>query len=61
MIDIKLLKESDKGRLVTYQPYNSAKPEHGRITSWNNKWIFVDYQNVGRGQATPPNKLSFQN
>lgn len=60
MIDVSKLKEEDKGRLVTYQAHIAATPEHGRITSWNETYIFVDYQNVGRGQATPASRLTFQ-
>ena len=60
MINIQELKEEHKNRLVVYEPYKGAKLEQGRITSWNDSFIFVDYQNVGRGQATPPEKLYFQ-
>jgi hypothetical protein len=59
MINPKELKDEHKNRLVVYIPFPGAKPEQGRITSWNDEWIFVDYQNVGRGQATPPSKLEF--
>jgi hypothetical protein len=53
------LKPEHKNSLVVYTPYSGARPEQGRITSWNEKFIFVDYDNTGRGQATPPNKLEF--
>ena len=58
MIDISLLTENDKNRLVTYTAVN--KTEHGRITSWNNSFIFVDFDNTGRGQACIPKSLEFQ-
>jgi hypothetical protein len=59
MINIKELKEEHKNRLVVYESYKGAKLEQGRITSWNEKFIFVDYTNVGRGNATPPEKLNW--
>lgn len=59
MIDVKKLTPSDINRKVVYSAYEGAKLEEGRITSFNNKFVFVDYQNVGRGQATPPDKLEF--
>ena len=36
-------------------------PQEGRITSWNEKFIFVDYDNTGRGQATRLEDLKFVN
>lgn len=59
-IVISQLKKSDKNRRVIYESFKGASLEVGRITSWNDKFIFVDYQNVGRGQATPPSKLNFE-
>jgi hypothetical protein len=59
MIDPKVLKPEDKDRLVVYRSYPEANPEQGRITSWNESFVFVDYDNTGRGQATPPSKLEF--
>ena len=59
MIDIDKLKEEDKGRSVTYIDGIGQK-EYGHITSWNEKFIFVDYgKNCGRGTATDPNDLHF--
>ena len=55
-----LTKESDINRKVIYQPQHSnGKIEEGRITSWNDTYIFVDYSNSGRGIATRPEDLSF--
>lgn len=59
MIDITNLTQKDLNRKVIYTPYEGAAPEEGRITSFNERYIFVDYQNVGRGQATSPSKLKF--
>jgi len=59
MIDISKLTKEDVNRKVVYIAYEGAKPEEGRITSFTEKAVFVDYQNVGRGQNTPANKLSF--
>jgi hypothetical protein len=41
LIDISKLTDADKGRPVTYHSHHSM--EHGRITSWNDKFIFVRY------------------
>lgn len=57
MIDITKLTEEDKDRKVIFE--NGEKKEEGRITSWNNTFIFVDYDNTGRGQATKPENLIF--
>lgn len=59
MIQIDTLKPEDVGRLVVYRTAPQFKPEQGRITSWNSKYIFVDYTNVGRGNATSPIDLDF--
>jgi len=42
MISINTLKEEDVGREVNYTN-GVGKKEHGRIKSWNDKWIFVVY------------------
>ncbi len=59
MIEIATLKPEDVGRLVVYRTAPEFKPEQGRITSFNEKYIFVDYTNVGRGNATRPEDLNF--
>ena len=66
MIDLKTLKETDKGRWVKYnRPYCHQR---GRIKSWNDRWIFVvyncadewdDYQDY-TAAATEPNDLRFE-
>jgi len=58
MLKISELSSKDINRKVVYMP-DGQKTQEGRITSFNDKFIFVDYQNVGRGQATPPSKLYF--
>lgn len=55
MIDLKKLKPADKGRDVMY---SGQEDEEGVITSWNDKFIFVDYGN-GNGVATEPKDLRF--
>lgn len=63
MIEIKNLNESHVNRLVIYTPFEgcgSSEKQTGRITSWNDKLIFVDYDNTGRGQATNCSDLSFE-
>lgn len=59
MIQIDNLKPEDVGRLVVYRTAPDFLPQLGKITSWNSKWIFVDYTNVGRGEATSPKDLEF--
>lgn len=59
MINITDLKEDDIGRKVIYQSHPLSKKEEGRITSFNKTWVFVDYDNTGRGQPTPPKQLIF--
>lgn len=59
MINLSELKPDHVNRLVVYRSHEGARPEQGRITSWNERFIFVDYDNTGRGQATPPEKLEF--
>ncbi len=54
MINIKKLTAADIGRKVVY-----LQKDEGLITSFNDTYIFVDYQNVGRGQATSPRDLNF--
>lgn len=51
------LKESDKGRKVIYSSYKEK--EEGIITSWNKSFIFVCFDNSGRGQACRPTDLIF--
>jgi hypothetical protein len=61
MIEITSLKESDKGRAVTYRStVVIGKLEYGTITSWNDHYIFVDYyQAGGRVTATSPQNLDW--
>ena len=57
MIKIKELKKEDVGRMVIYQSFDER--QEGRITSWNDRFIFVDFDNTGRGQAVRPFDLEF--
>lgn len=60
MIEIKDLKEEDKGRAVKYKSTTPVgKIEYGTITSWNDTYIFVDYYGTGKGTATRPINLDF--
>ena len=43
----------EKGMKVIYTPSS----EEGIITSWNDKFIFVDFNGTGRSIACNPNKL----
>ena len=71
MIDISKLTKSDKGRAVTYTAGHGDK-EFGKISSWNDKFVFVRYHtrlyknNSYRqplpglhAQATSPDDLEF--
>lgn len=58
MIDIQNLKEKDLDRLVIYKN-KKGKIQEGRITSWNEKFIFVDFYDNGMGAATNPKDLEF--
>jgi hypothetical protein len=44
-IEIAKLEDRHRGRPVTYRS-SGAKVEHGTITSWNDKFIFVRYHAV---------------
>ena len=44
MIMLSELKESDKGRLVVYRSVGGDKVERGKISSWNEQFIFVNYE-----------------
>jgi len=66
MINIKELTSKDVGRWVSYIPaYGNI--EHGRIKSWNDKYIFVVYKCNNEwdrfqdftGVATNPEDLVF--
>ena len=59
MINIKELKKEDIKRAVIYKN-GVGEIEQGYITSWNNRFIFIDYGNsCGRGIATDPYDLEF--
>ena len=45
MINIADLQESDIGRLVTYYSKGGDKVQRGKISSWNDEFIFVNYIN----------------
>lgn len=68
MINPTRLTEPDKGKWVKYTEYFGAKPQFGRIKSWNDKLIFVVYSCNNEwdryqdftGEGTPPNRLKFK-
>jgi len=53
--------EKDLGRKVIFihPPETKKEPEYGRITSFNDEYIFVDYSNSGRGIATRAGYLHY--
>jgi hypothetical protein len=59
VIRIEDLKEEHKGRSVTYKE-GTVITDFGHITSWNQRFIFVDYgHSCGRGIATDPKDLTW--
>jgi len=68
MIEIKDLKESDRGRWITYTDPHEGEIERGKIKSWNEVNVFVVYkcnQDWDKfmdytGQATDPRDLDFE-
>lgn len=68
MINIAALREEDKGREVRYETF--GRIEYGKITSWNDKSIFVRYHTIvedshsrprtgSTSEATSPRDLSW--
>jgi len=53
---ISRLKENHKGRRVVYTPHHNLI-EFGRISSWNEKFVFVYYDVGLHTQATSPEDL----
>lgn len=54
MIELKAMASGDEGRQVKYESY--ATIEYGRITSWNERFIFVRYHtkvNKATGRSVP--------
>ena len=52
MISIADLKESDKDRQVRYQTF--GRIEYGRITSWNDLFVFVRYHTIVENSTSRP-------
>lgn len=57
-IDIETLSDSDINRHVVYKEGHRPE-EFGVITSFNDTFVFVDYNSDGRGHATKPEHLNF--
>lgn len=56
-----VMRETDIGRPVCYIPLQPSAPwELGIITSYNDLFIFVDFNRSGRGVATPAQYLVFE-
>lgn len=68
-LDIATLKATDVGRQVQYTSGNGSKVEVGRITSWNDRFVFVRYtmqikpttfaRSGCTSEATDPRDLEF--
>lgn len=61
MINIKNLSDKDIGKAVVYTAHDGAEPEQGKITSYNDTYIFVRYDvsSSWGGQATRPEDLKW--
>ena len=59
MINIKKLSQKDIGRKVIYQENKNKTPQDGTITSFNNRYIFVNYSTGNQGIATSPKDLNW--
>ena len=44
MIKLSELKETDRGRMVIYRSKGRDKVERGIISSWNERFIFVNWE-----------------
>lgn len=55
MINIAELDDDDVGREVVYRDFGASKREFGKVTSWNEKFIFVRYHTISydNGKITP--------
>ena len=51
------LKGGRVGSMVVYKQTDD-KYEHGHITSWNDEYVFVCYQNDFQSKATHPSRLT---
>jgi hypothetical protein len=60
MIDISKLTENDKNREVVFES-PGRNNEYGRISSWNERFVFVLYNGKWQSQATKPEDLTFCN
>lgn len=58
MIEISKLKDEDVGRNVIYHR-EFCTQEVGRLSSWNDKYIFVRFKGP-TGEACEPNDVSFE-
>lgn len=47
-----------KGRNVVYE--DRGEREFGYITSWNDRFVFICFDETGRGTACPYDKVRFE-
>lgn len=59
-LTIASLTKNDMGLPVTYHPRHGGKVEHGQISSWNDRFVFVIYDGQQQSKATCPQDLSRQ-
>ena len=58
MIFVEFLTDKDIGRRVAYMPNSGSTPCFGRIRSWNDLYVEVEYEN-GDVKFTRKNDLLF--
>jgi len=58
MINIKELKDSDKGRNIIYNR-QYCKEEIGKLSSWNEYYVFVRFKGPN-GESCEPEDVSFE-
>ena len=61
MIHIELLRESDKGKSVTYSPFEFSIPDKGVITNWDEKFIYIKFENTVKSFPVNPEDLEYEN
>ncbi len=57
-LDIAALQETDEGRDVIYHAHH-GKLDAGRISSWNERYVFVRFHNGDTAAAVDPSQLEF--
>lgn len=59
MIELVLLKNSDKGRRVEYVPFEGCEPDFGVLVGWNEKYAIVQFDYTNNPTETNAEDLTF--